>query len=224
MARRAVRGSLKQLTEVAHQVDFRVDAEFYAGLLRLAGQVGLVRADGTLRVAELVRVLLISTLWQERTVVSRAAIAVYCNVVLALSGQLATALAGLRTSIATLAEISEEAPLEPALPRLRQKGGPRSSILSIVFDDLLRRKLSDRLKDAIPRLQQAEVLPLNLAKARPTPDVVLVRGMLRQAVQDFAQHRPVIIAYAGAMQRVESGIREAVANAREAVESALQEV
>lgn len=212
MARRSNSNLAEQ---VAHQVDFRLDQAFYAALVSTAKKVGLTRPNGKPRVAELIRVLVISALKANMTVKDRTAIAVYCNSVLILSGRLTSMLAELRTSIAQLASVVLPPPSKAA-PALK-KPYP-ATVVSVVLDDVLRMLLlSSPLRAELAQQQQAGQIP-----SRPALDTVLVRELLKEAWNSISYHQSVVVAYAARMKQVEANLQEAVGAGQEAIAAALE--
>lgn len=223
MAQRSSRHTPLRPDAVAHQVDFYLTADDFARLGELAEQTGVVYPDGKPKLAELTRVLLVSQVWGERSVRIRAGIAVYCNSILSLSGQLAQSLSGLRPTVAKLLGI-KWTPGPPKPVRTRNPNRTPSHVVSVILDDLLRDRLTLQLQASIPKLQEDRVLPENLALARPAPGATFTRLLVLDAINRPGDHYDVIKGYLIGRSKVDAQLASVIEAQQNALKQALLDI
>jgi len=180
--------------------------------------------------AEIVRVLLVSVLLAKKDAKVRLSVALYCNLVLDLSGMLQRTLRsyqdGLRMLIGTTVHGPEEkSPIEmPPAPPVRQpreEWGSREQVF-LVFDEWLRNTLAAKLAADEAKMETAWRDNPQNAGRRFVPDLELVRELLRQGLAGPA-HVALVKAYASAVRRARKSL-QATLPGIEAVDRFLRDV
>jgi hypothetical protein len=205
---------------VKHRLDFRISGDLRTGLLSLCKEVGLSWPDGTPRLAEAVRVLLISALRSDDSSERCLTAMLQSNILLGVSRHLAVAVAGLQDEVAHAA--ARVGGL--AGPVVRRRSRVKTSaerahpaeVISVALDRDLREALQRRLRVARPPLVAAG------ARRPASPVVALVRSLLHQALDDVDRQRGVLCAYAQTSKDLEAAIAAAVERSRGIMAAALR--
>lgn len=204
------------MTGMHRDLTVRLDADLRAYLDALAHEYNFVNDDGSVRDAELVRVLLASVFLSEdaKGARERAAAGLYVNGVLSAFGEAARMIASLRAPLAELAAIvvdsGEQAAVRPPKPRRRGSGEVDRKRVHFSVERWLR----DRLDVIVASI--GENLPERGREAK------VVRTVLRFAQKDEMTPE-VLRLYRDGMDHMSAAISRGVDRARAEVMAALRE-